>query len=579
MITRIKIKNFKMFEDVDIEVGSPVVFVGPNNSGKTSALQALTLWEIGVKRWHEKKGEDKGKPERRSGITINRRDLLAIPVPNAKLLWRSLHVRGLQKINQKPSTKYVYINIIVDGINDGKEWRCGLEFIYANPESFYCRPLRQEQDRIAIPTEAMDVHIALLPPMSGLAANEDRLDNGAIDVRVGEGRTAEVLRNLCYRICTQTPEKWQELTGKIWTLFGVTIEEPLYKKDRGEIVMSYQEKGSKSLDISCSGRGLQQTLLLLSYMYANPGSILLLDEPDAHLEILRQRHMYQFLTEEARKNHNQIIMASHSEVLLNEAAEHDTVIAFLGKKPHRIDDRGSQLLKSLRDIGFEDYLQAEQTGWVLYLEGSTDLFILQRFAEVLDFKEAQEALRKPFVHYLSSNQVIKAVDHFHGLKEAVSNLKGIGIFDRLDKGLPSASHPDITLLSWSKREIENYFCLPETLEAFAMSEDEDIVGPPLQEDEANRKKEIMKTCIDEITKAMKSLGKGSPWSADTKVSDEFLTPLLDNYFEKLKLRNPMQKSNFHRLARYLPKEKIDPEIREKLTAIVKVASLSNSGEG
>jgi len=36
MITRIKIKNFKMFEDVDIEVGSPVVFVGPNNSGKTS---------------------------------------------------------------------------------------------------------------------------------------------------------------------------------------------------------------------------------------------------------------------------------------------------------------------------------------------------------------------------------------------------------------------------------------------------------------------------------------------------------------------------------------------------------------
>jgi hypothetical protein len=34
--------------------------------------------------------------------------------------------------------------------------------------------------------------------MSGLAANETRLDPGAISVRLGEGRTAEVLRNLCY---------------------------------------------------------------------------------------------------------------------------------------------------------------------------------------------------------------------------------------------------------------------------------------------------------------------------------------------------------------------------------------------
>ena len=36
------------------------------------------------------------------------------------------------------------------------------------------------------------------------------------------------------------------------------------------------------------------------------------------------------------------------------------------------------------EIGFEDFLQAEQTGWVLYLEGSTDLAVLQSFAAVLE---------------------------------------------------------------------------------------------------------------------------------------------------------------------------------------------------
>ena len=33
--------NFKKFEDVKIELANNVVFIGPNNSGKTTALQAL----------------------------------------------------------------------------------------------------------------------------------------------------------------------------------------------------------------------------------------------------------------------------------------------------------------------------------------------------------------------------------------------------------------------------------------------------------------------------------------------------------------------------------------------------------
>ncbi len=37
MLTRLTIRNFKRFDKVDIELGSPVVFIGPNNSGKRSA--------------------------------------------------------------------------------------------------------------------------------------------------------------------------------------------------------------------------------------------------------------------------------------------------------------------------------------------------------------------------------------------------------------------------------------------------------------------------------------------------------------------------------------------------------------
>jgi len=55
MLTKVTVHNFKRFDEVEVELGNPVVFIGPNNSGKTSAIQALALWDIGLKRWNEKR--------------------------------------------------------------------------------------------------------------------------------------------------------------------------------------------------------------------------------------------------------------------------------------------------------------------------------------------------------------------------------------------------------------------------------------------------------------------------------------------------------------------------------------------
>ena len=308
MLTKLAIRNFKRFSEVEIELGNPVAFIGPNNSGKTSAMQALALWDIGLRRWNEKRS-GKSAPERRPGVTVNRRDLVSIPVPNARLLWHGLHVRNLLRSNGKQRTQNVRIDVIVDGISEGQLWTCGLGFDYANEESFYCRPLRMDDstkpERMPIPSEAGGVQIAFLPPMSGLAATETRLDQGAVNVRVGEGRTAEVLRNLCFRIHQEQPEAWAQLASHIEDLFGAELDSPRYVEERGEIAMSYGERGV-TLDLSSGGRGLQQTMLILAYMYASPGAVLLLDEPDAHLEILRQRQIYQLISETASKSGSQI---------------------------------------------------------------------------------------------------------------------------------------------------------------------------------------------------------------------------------------------------------------------------------
>ena len=578
MLTKLTIRNFKRFGEVEVELGNPVVFIGPNNSGKTSAMQALALWDIGVKRWNEKRA-GKSAPEKRPGVTVNRKDLLAIPHPSAAHLWRDLHVRDVRRVEGSTRTNNVRIDLVVDGVDRDRSWKCGLEFDYANEESFYCRPLRIEEGehpkRMPIPTEAGALRIAFLPPMSGLAATETRLDPGAVNVRVGEGRTAEVLRNLCFRVLERHPEQWALLVDRIEALFGVELDQPRYIEERGEIAIGYRERGT-ALDLSSSGRGLQQTLLILAYMYANPGAVILLDEPDAHLEILRQRQIYHLIAELAADSGTQIIAASHSEVLLNEAAEKDLVIAFVGD-PHRIGDGRSQVRKALAEIGFDQYVQAEQTGWVLYLEGSTDLAILQAFAEKLGKEKAVRALERPFVHYVG-NHPPAAAHHFHGLKEALPDLKGVALFDRLEGGAPE--NPALEHLVWKRREIENYLCTETTLEAYARADAEAAQPMPLfSGPETDRRLTAMREAVAEVGKAMETLGKGSPWSSEAKVSDEFLTPLFRAYFEKIEIPNLMSKKNFYELADHVPEDEIDPEIGEKLDAIAAVAdSATPAGE-
>ena len=573
MLTKLIIRNFKRFGEVEIELGSPVVFIGPNNSGKTSAMQALALWDIGLQRWNEKRS-GKSMPEKRPGVTVNRRDLVAIPVPDANLLWRDLHVRDVRRVEGRPRTSNIRIDLIVEGVSNDRGWACGLEFDYANEESFYCRPLRvsggKAPDRMSIPEEAGHARIAFLPPMSGLAATETRLDGGAVNVRIGEGRTAEVLRNLCLEVLNHALSPWDRLVEKIRSLFGAELDPPRYVAARGEIVMTYRERGVP-LDLSSAGRGLQQTLLLLAYMYANPGAVLLLDEPDAHLEILRQRQIYGLLTEVARESGSQIIAASHSEVLLNQAAGRDMVVAFVGS-PHRIDDRGSQVLKSLRDISFDQYYQAEQTGWVLYIEGSTDLSILQAFARRLRHESAASALERPFVCAVE-NQPGAVRRHFHGLKEVLPALSGIALFDRIQA-------PDIAPVVcqiWNRREIENYLCSRATLEAYATaSAARAAPGPLFTEAEAAGRLLAMRSAISEVESALATLGKGSPWDTDIKASDEFLTPLFKSYFAKLGMPNLMAKKSFYELADYVPDGEIDPEIGDKLDAIARVAESTSA---
>lgn len=564
MITKFTISNFKRLDQVEIELGNSVVFIGPNNSGKTSALQALALWDIGWRRWAEKRDESSAKD--RAGVVINRRDLNAVPVPSARLLWRDLHTMETSRESGKQKTEKIYIRLKAEGVHHDKPWSCALDFYYANEESFYCRLAEPVDGRV--PEGARAHNIVFLPPMSGLADREYRKEAGEIAVLIGEGRTAEVLRNLCWQLHSREDKSgWNRLFQHVQDMFAIELRAPVYIKERSEITLSYRESSGVELDISSSGRGCQQVLLLLSYLLANPGAVLLLDEPDAHLEILRQRDVYNLLTSIAAETNSQVIAASHSEVVLQEAAERDVVVAFVGK-PHRMDTRSRhQVKKALESIRMADYFIAQQKGWMLYVEGSTDLAILQKLAVRLGHKAKDVLSAKVPVNYLGTNKPQEARDHFHGLREAKADLVGIALFDRLDKELQTGSA--LVERMWKRREIENYLVTPDSLRAFVQLglRSDDL----LDEFERKTRLDVLESCVDELTKALKVTNKPDPWGPDIKVTDDFLDPLFRLFYERLGTPQATFKRDYHGLADVVPVEQIDQEVHRILDAINDIA--------
>ena len=578
MITKLIIANFKKLGRAEVELGGHVVLIGPNNSGKSSALQALTLWDAAWRRWSEKreKRDEEGKllPSRakvRPGVTLNRRELHAIPVPSAKLLWRNLHTHETTGTGTEKKTENIVITIKVEGIEYDAPWYCSMEFYYANEESFYCRLAKEGDERLP---DALRRHpIVFLPPMSGLADREFRKERGEISMLIGQGQTAQVLRNLCWQLYDREDKTpWNQLVKHIADLFSVRLGAPQYFAENSSLTLAYRENSDFELDISASGRGCQQVTLLLAFLLANPGAVLLLDEPDAHLEILRQRDVYNLLTRVAAAQGSQIIAASHSATVMQEAGERDVLVAFLGS-PHRIDTRSrqNQIKKALESISMADFYQAEQKGWTLYVEGATDLAILSQLAKRLSHPAWEVLKDRVPVVYLGSNKPGDARNHFDAMREARPGVVGYALFDRLpnpETQLNAIMH--LTERMWQRREIENYLVTRDSLLRYVVL---DLQPGDLFDVQDAKKREVtMESCIQELEASLQTQRRPSPWSNDIKVTDEFLDPLFANYYERLGIAQQTYKRDYHDLAQVISLPELSPEVTGVLDGIFSVAS-------
>ncbi|MBB6004734.1 ATP-dependent endonuclease [Arcicella rosea] len=566
MITRVLINNFKKLENVEFPLSQSLVIIGPNNSGKSTIFQALCLWEIGVTNYiiaHKKNDLD-----RRGFVVINRKDLLNSPISDARFLWKNKKVT--EHLDKK--TQHIKLEIELQGENDGAKWNCKVEFTFTNAESFTCRIVSGLKEITNLYENDKGIHFGFLQPMSGISSVEDKLPQGAIDRRLGEGKTAEVLRNICYEVLYPEINKldsegnWKKLCSAIKTMFGAELQRPEFIKVNGTIQLEYVENGIR-YDISSGGRGFQQMLLLLAYMFASPNTILLLDEPDAHLEVIRQRQAFQLINELAHKNNTQIVIASHSEVVLDEAADASKVIALIENQAIELNTAtNSQSLryikKALTEIGWEKYYLAKQKKHILYVEGSTDLQMILQFANKLNHK-VEPILRLANVQYTGDNVPNTAVQNFKALKEFFPHLKGLALFDRIEKNTDDIK--TLKIYYWKRREIENYFANPSTLLKHAS-----LLNHQHTHLKSTFLKKTMQDCIELCTLPLYLNDLNHKWWKDAKLSSDWLDLIFPEFYKRLDLPQDFYKRDYYQLINLISIDDIDNEITENLDLIYEI---------
>lgn len=549
-ITRVVICNFKRFDNETFDLDGHVVVAGPNNSGKTTLLQAIATWHLALSRWRELNDY-----QRHGGAyakaPIARQAFYSVPLRAFDLLW---HKRGAEK-KVEIAVTYDSIRVPVEIISDSSEQ------VYVRPTSDVPPERLMDPDNFPAPV--------FVPAMSGLSTEEPVYQRPKVNQLLGQGKPGDVLRNLLVEV-HHDQGAWERLTKTIRTIFDYNLLPP--NTDGPNIISEYRRNESDGIvmkqpsptyDVASAGSGFLQVLMLLTFLNFRQGAVLLLDEPDAHLHVILQDGIYNELKTAARKNNSQLIIATHSEVVIN-AVDPRELYALLDT-PKKLASNGERatLIRSLPVLSNLDIVQAREKGNVLYVEGHTDLALLRAWAHILEHR-TEDFLRRTFwkpavFETRHKGKGIKADEHFESLLLAQEEVRGVQVIDRdaNENILASKTAFDgkFLRLCWTRYEIESYLVHPDVLARFIA----EAVGPGAELANGDAMKEVMRVylpgqVVDDPMGDHDALKQNKARGVLSKVLNE--AGLQDFLYTR-----------YAEIAAVMHPDEIHPEVIEKLDAI------------
>ncbi len=448
-ITFLRLRNFQAFQEYSISLRSTNILVGPNNSGKSTILNAFRILEHALR------------------ITGNRRP--------ARVLTHSENNSAgyfVSATNLPFSLDNVHYNYDDDDTRLEFRYSNGnLLFLYfptAGSVTMYWDTAGRPIATSSAFKRSFPVKIQVIPVLGPIEQDEVPVTDETVRRAAGTPRASRHFRNYWIK----NPDGFEEFSSLVEETWpGMSIARPKIITGMEPRLTMFVSENRIDRALFWAGSGFQVWCQLLTHISrCSTSDLLVVDEPEVYLHPEVQRQLLGIL----RDQHPDILLATHSVEIMSEADPSEILLVNKSRRSarrlhdiegvqHAIDNIGSIQNITLTELA--------RNGRILFVEGIDDFKIVRRFARILDYGDLASGSGLTALESGGFESWPKVEALAWGLEKALGpKLRIAAIYDRdyrceeESRSLTQELERKIEFAHFhEQKEIENYLLLPEVL--------------------------------------------------------------------------------------------------------------------
>ena len=362
-IRSVHVRRFKGINDAPFDTSPINVFIGANNSGKSTLAQVIHF-SVGLLQSIELAGRWGNKAS--VVVSLSPTQLLYSPCVD-------LYALGAGGQLYESADSAIEVSMILDN---------GEKIDLTIRKGRNTNILVSVENATAAKTIASIAKPFTIfsPGLAGIARNEEYISDGVLLRTIARGDANLVFRNILCRLHDGAHQTaWSEFMDDLRKLFPNIDIKVMYQSDTDEHIMVFADVGAASTPIELAGTGVLQAVQILAYVHYFHPSVIVLDEPDSHLHPNNQRLLCKLLQVVAEERDTQVFLTTHSRHVVDALGGQATFLWVRNGTTEIMDqDRDLAVLLDIGALDVKEMLSQSQAKCIVLTEDA-----LKRGLEIL----------------------------------------------------------------------------------------------------------------------------------------------------------------------------------------------------
>ncbi|HRK13877.1 MAG TPA: AAA family ATPase [Prosthecobacter sp.] len=449
MIAKLRLQNFRGFEDHELELRPLTILVGANNAGKSTIVEALRLVSVVASRFRNLQYQN---PPRWV------EDYVSDRVVQPSLAGLGIQFKHLFHSYGEPPA------IITATFANKSEIT-----LYLGEDQECCASISvSSKERIRTQARAKTAEIPqveIMPQVGPVRAEEEVLNVDYVRKTASSNLLSLHFRNQLKVFKEQMPAFCQAVQN---TWAGVKVHELIVPTAFEKQLLHLQVRNEEFVgEVGSMGHGLQMWMQTIWFLCrAANAETVILDEPDVYMHADLQRRLIRYV----KGKFPQVIVATHSVEIMSEVDSDSILVVDRRQKKSRFATSAPAVQSVISRIGSAHNLHLARlwnTRRLILVEGK-DIKILKSIQNKLFPNSSCPIDAIPNMALGGWGGWDYAIGSDMLMKNAVGqDIRTYCIFDRdyhtpttLQKRRKQAEEKGVCLTIWRMKEIENYFLMP-----------------------------------------------------------------------------------------------------------------------